>query len=369
MSAPMTPADWRAALKAEGVPFTELEGWTTRGRDQATGKVFGPVHGSLNHHTAGRDSLQAIAYQGQSAALPPPLAHAYLPKSGSLVLVADGRANHAGLAALNAFNAIKAETAIPKPSKASGTVDGNDALYGIETENLGDDKDTYTRAQYDTWVRYNAAICRHHGWSAGSVAGHLETSVEGKVDPRGPVEGYGRRGRFQFTMTQLRADVAERLAHPASWSPEQASTPQEISVEGPAYVNLGLEHSYQLAAGLWDEIGFTEEWSDELGQHAADSEVFVTGPARFTGSLSLRLEGLPAGDVVQVRMSEWEGSTLKGLHPIHEVMGTPGGAYGVVALVKRLGSGRSMRVRLLNQSAGGIEVASAVLTALVWKES
>jgi hypothetical protein len=365
----MTPAEWRAALKAEGVPFTELEGWTTRGRDAATGKVFGPVHGSLNHHTAGRNSLQAIAYDGQSGALPPPLAHAYLPKTGRLVLVADGRANHAGLAAVNAYNAIVAETAIPRPSKASGTVDGNDCLYGIETENLGDGKDTYTRAQYDTWVRYNAAICRHHGWGAGSVAGHLETSVEGKVDPLGPVEGYGKRGRFAFTMSQLRADVAERLAHPADWSPQQASTPQEVTVEGPAYVNVGLEHGYELAAGLWDEVGFTQEWNDELGQHAAAGEVFVVGPARFTGSLALRLEGLAPGEVVQVRMSEWEGATLKALHPIHEVIGTPGGAYSVLPLVKRLGAGRSMRVRLLNQSAGGIEVASAVLSALVWKES
>ncbi|MDH6489686.1 N-acetylmuramoyl-L-alanine amidase [Streptomyces sp. SAI-127] len=369
MSAPMTPAQWRTALKAEGVKFTELEGWTSRGRDAATGKPFGPVHGSLNHHTAGRDSLQGIAYRGQSAAVPAPLAHTFLPKTGVLVLVADGRANHAGLAARNAYDAIVAEQPIPKPDRSTGTVDGNDGLYGIEVENLGDAKDTYTRAQYDTWVRYNAAICRHHGWGAGSVAGHLETSVEGKPDPRGPVEGYGKRGRFTFTMNQLRADVAERLAHPASWSPQQASTPQEVTVEGPAYVNLGLEHGYELAPGLWDEIGFTEEWTDELGHHATDSEVFAAGAARFTGSLSLRLEGLPAGDVVQVRMSEWEGATLKALHPIHEVIGTGGGAYSVVPLVKRLPAGRTMRVRLLNQSAGGIEVASAVLSALVWKES
>ncbi|MFK0063327.1 N-acetylmuramoyl-L-alanine amidase [Streptomyces werraensis] len=369
MADPMTASEWRAALRAEGVPFTELEGWTTRGRDAATGKVFGPVHGSLNHHTAGRDSLQAIAYRGQSAALPPPLAHAYLPKSGRLVLVADGRANHAGLAARNSFDAIKAETAIPKPSKASGTVDGNDHLYGVEVENLGDGRDTYTRAQYDTWVRYNAAICRHHRWKAGSCAGHLETSVEGKVDPLGPVEGYGKRGRFTFTMKQLRADVQERLAHPASWSPEQAGTSPQVTVTGPAYLDLGLKQGYQLAPDVWDEVAFTEEWSDELGHHPATSEVFAVGPARFTGSLSLRLEHLPVGDVVQVRMSEWEGATLKTLHPIHEVVGTAGAAFAVVPLVKRLGAGRSMRVRLLNQSAGQVEVASAVLTALVWKES
>ncbi|MDI9829671.1 N-acetylmuramoyl-L-alanine amidase [Streptomyces sp. KAU_LT] len=369
MADPMTPAQWRAALRAEGVPFTELDGWTTRGRDKATGKVFGPVRGSLNHHTAGRDSLRVIAYDGQGAEVPAPLAHAYLPKSGRLVLVAAGRANHAGLAARNAFDAIVAEKAIPKPSKASGTVDGNDALYGIETENLGDGKDTYTRAQYDTWVRYNAAICRHHGWSEGSAAGHLETSVEGKVDPSGPVEGYGRRGRFQFTMAQLRADVEERLAHPASWSPQQPADSQAVTLTGPAYVHLGLTDSYQLPPGGWDEVAFTQEWMDELGHHPATSEVFVVGPARFTASLSLRLERLPVGGVVQVRMSEWEGATLKTLHPIHEVLGTPGGSYAAVPLVARLGAGRSMRLRLLNQSADGIEVARAELTGLVWKES
>ncbi|MCX4609360.1 peptidoglycan recognition protein family protein [Streptomyces mirabilis] len=363
MSAPMAPAEWRAALTAEGVRYTELEGWTTRGRDAATGKKFGPVYGSLNHHTAGTNSLHAIAYSGQSSAVPAPLAHTYLPKNGVLVLVAAGRANHAGLAAKNSFDAIVAERPIPKPDKSTGTVDGNDALYGVEVENLGNGVDLYTRAQYDTWVRYNAALCRHHGWSGGSVAGHLETSVEGKPDPAGIVEGYGRRGRFTFTMAQLRADVAERLAHPASWSP---STQETDTV--PDYVNLGLVHSYQLAPGLWDDIEFTTEWTDEPDGHATNSPTFVKGAARFTGSLSLRFEGLPKGEVVQVRMSEYDDAgALKADHPIHEVIGTAGGSYAIVPLTKRLAAGRNMRVRLLNQSDDQVEVASAVLTALVWE--
>lgn len=185
MSTPATPAQWRAALKAEGVAFTEFAGWTTRGRDAATGKIFGPVHGVLNHHTAGANSLATIATVGRPS-LPPPLAHAHLPKNGVVVLVADGRANHAGLVAKNVFDAIVAEEPLPKQDKTQ-TVDGNDSLYGLEVENLGDGEDVYTRNQYDSWVRFNAALCRLHGWSAGSVAGHLETSVEGKPDPAGPV--------------------------------------------------------------------------------------------------------------------------------------------------------------------------------------
>ncbi|PWI15936.1 N-acetylmuramoyl-L-alanine amidase [Streptomyces sp. Act143] len=363
MAQPATPAQWRAALKAEGVRFTEYPGWTERGRDAATGKVFGPVHGILNHHTAGTNSLTTIATGGRPG-LPPPLAHAYLPKSGELVLVADGRANHAGLVATNVFNAIVAEKPLPKQDKSS-TVDGNDALYGLEVENLGNGADVYTRAQYDTWVRFDAALCRLHAWSAASAAGHLETSVEGKPDPAGPVEGYAKRGRFTFTMAQFRADVAERLAHPASWSPPTA---QETTPMQPAYVNLGLVHGYQLAPGEWTEIPFTQEWNDEPGDHPANGAVFVAGAARFTGTLGLRFEGLAEGDVVQVRQSEYEGTTLKQEHPIDEVIGTAGGTFRTIPLVNRLGEGRTMRVRLLNQADTGIEVVSAVLKALVWKE-
>ena len=58
---------------------------------------------------------------------------------------------------------------------------------------------------------------------------------------------------------------------------------------------------------------------------------------------------------------------LKANHPIHEVIGTAGGTFSVVPLTKRVGPGRSMRVRLLNQSDDNIEVASAVLTAWVWE--
>jgi LysM repeat protein len=218
----MTPDQWRAALRAEGVHIVEYSGWTTRGRDSATGKTFGPVHGVLNHHTAGSNSLKTVAVGGRPD-LPAPLAHSHLAKNGTVTLVSCHRANHAGLAAKNVYDAVVAEKTLPKPSKAS-TVDGNDVFYGIEVENLGNNKDAYTKAQYDALVRYNAAICRHHGWGAGSVAGHLETSVEGKIDPRGPVEGYGSRGKFALTMKQLRADVAERLKHPASWSPGTTST-------------------------------------------------------------------------------------------------------------------------------------------------
>ncbi|NUO42435.1 MAG: N-acetylmuramoyl-L-alanine amidase [Streptomyces sp.] len=225
MATPLTADRLIAVLKAEGVRVSEYPGWRTRERDDETGLKFGPVHLVLNHHTAGSSSRDIVAKNGV-AGLPGPLAHIYLGKDGTATLCSDGRANHAGAMARNAYDSFLNERSThPAPSRASGTVDGNDCSYGIETENLGNGKDVYTRAQYDAWVRINAAFCRVFGWSSESCAGHKETSVEGKVDPLGPVEGYGTRGRFSFSMGQFRKDVAERLKYPASWSPSTAPAP------------------------------------------------------------------------------------------------------------------------------------------------
>ena len=222
---PLTPDLWLKILRAEGVRVEEYPGWRTRERDAATGKVFGPVRMFLNHHTAGRNAKDVVAKNGVPG-LPAPLAHVYLARSGVATMCSAGRANHAGPMATNAYASFRDEkTTHPAPSRASGTVDGNDVAYGLEAENLGDGKDVYPRAHYDAWVRINAAVCRHHGWTAESAGCHKETSVEGKVDPRGPVEGYGPRGRFDFTPTQFRADVAERLEHGPDWNPEQEEDP------------------------------------------------------------------------------------------------------------------------------------------------
>lgn len=231
MAAPLTPDRLIAILKAEGVKVSEYAGWRTRERDDETGKAFGPVHMILNHHTAGRDDLNVVARDGYSG-LPAPLAQIYLARTGIAWLCSAGRANHAGLMAVNAYDSFLNEASThPAPSKVSGTVDGNDVAYGIETENRGDGKDVYPRVQYDAWVRINAAFCREYDWSAESCGCHKETSIEGKVDPRGPVEGYGKRSRFDFTPAQFRKDVAERLTHAASWSPPATPTPKPPTVE------------------------------------------------------------------------------------------------------------------------------------------
>lgn len=148
-----------------------------------------------------------------------------------------------------------------------------------------------------------------------------------------------------------------------------AAPSTEEETDMPKYVNLGVAKPYELKPGAWDSIEFTSEWADEAGDHGTGGSVFARGAARFSGSLSLSISGLPVGAVVQARMSEYEGDALKADHPIHEVVGTEGGTYAVLPLTKRLAAGRGMRVRLLNQGATPITITSAVLSALVWKEA
>lgn len=228
MAAPLTTAQWKAALKAEGVRAEYLAGWSTYGRDDETGKPFGPVHGIVIHHTAGRNDM-GVVVNGTST-LPGPLAHAWLGRTGTTPLkqISVHRCNHAGSVPANIKAAMIAESGHPKPTGAE-TEDGNDFTYGLEIENKGDGSDVYPEDQYDQAVRWTAAVIRAHrakddDWSAGSVFGHKEVTTR-KVDPKGPVAGYGTRGRFEFTMSQFRTDVEQRLAHPASWSPPQTTTP------------------------------------------------------------------------------------------------------------------------------------------------
>ncbi|MFB7336489.1 N-acetylmuramoyl-L-alanine amidase [Streptomyces adustus] len=194
MAIPLSAAKTLAALKAEGLTVHEHAGWATHNRDAATGKPFGPVIGVLIHHTAGHGDKE-LCYRGR-ADLPGPLCHSWLGKAEGLWMIGHGRANHAGAVDLDVLDALRAQTRLPHDDEADA--DGNDCLYGLEIENLGNGRDPYPDAQYRQAVLWAAALCRAHGWSEKSVAGHKEVQP-GKIDP-------------SFDMDDFRADVKKQLA-------------------------------------------------------------------------------------------------------------------------------------------------------------
>ncbi|MGW6218363.1 peptidoglycan recognition protein family protein [Streptomyces olivaceus] len=212
MAAPLSADRLVAALKTEGVHVTERPGWRDHNRN--TKGPWSNLNGIVIHHTAGTNSLN-LCWTGM-ADLPGPLCHTHLAKNGTATMVGYGRANHAGTFAANAFNAMLNEAPThPRPDSAE-PVDANARTYGIEIENLGNGKDPYPAAQYDAAVRWAAALCRAHGWTANSVIGHKE-GTRRKIDP-------------SFDMNAFRTAVAARLAHGADWNPSTTTPPQEDDV-------------------------------------------------------------------------------------------------------------------------------------------
>jgi len=195
MSDPMTADQLTAQFRRWGVSFTEHPGWRTNNR--AGHGAWGPVNGSMIHHTASGDGtgIVELCYSGR-VDLPGPLCHGVIHKDGTVTLVGNGRANHAGAGALNVYSAVLDELRVPAPG--ADTVDGNAHFYGWECVNLGTGKDPWPDVQLEAMVRVQAAVCEFHGWGPQSVIGHLEWTTR-KIDPRG------------FTMVSMRALVAAHL--------------------------------------------------------------------------------------------------------------------------------------------------------------
>ena len=205
----MSAASFLAALKKEGVDTVEVGNWETHNR--AGHGPWGPIHGVMIHHTVtrGTQNTVAIVRDGYSA-LPGPLCHGMIAKSGKVYLVGYGRANHAGLGDPDVLQAVIDERSAPGDNEA--TVDGNRAFYGFECENLGDGKDPWPAAQLEAIERVSAAICRAHDWGPLSVIGHKEWQP-GKVDPLG------------FTMDSMRERIRTRLgSSPSKPTPPPTGT-------------------------------------------------------------------------------------------------------------------------------------------------
>ncbi|MFD5697431.1 N-acetylmuramoyl-L-alanine amidase [Streptomyces lasiicapitis] len=214
MATPPGASAFAELLRDEGVTVVEVGDWEHHNRNSRG--PWGPVHGVMIHHTVtfGTDRTVQICRTGH-ASLPGPLCHGVIAKDGRVHLVGYGRANHAGLGDDDVLRAVIDERPLPADNEA--TTDGNRHFYGFECENLGNGSDPWPAAQLAAIEKVSAAICRHHGWSARSVIGHLEWQP-GKVDPRG------------FGMGYMRDRVAKRLGSSAPGPSLPAPRPPEVSL-------------------------------------------------------------------------------------------------------------------------------------------
>jgi hypothetical protein len=145
--------------RAFGLTVEEYSGWTTRGSSSFT------PGGALAHWTAGpanatgRPSLATVV-NGRSD-LPGPLANVYLDRQGVCVIVAAGRANHAGDGGYRGLS-------------------GNSSVLGVEAECAG--PGDRTAAQKTVYPVLLAALVAGVGRDAGWAARHCDWAPDRKID-------------------------------------------------------------------------------------------------------------------------------------------------------------------------------------------
>jgi len=212
MATPMTAAQYEAQLKKWGLSAKAYRSnWKTHNRTKATGKTFGGVNGVMLHHTGSDADNPALLYNGYSS-LPGPLCHAGNDSKGLIWHIGWGYANHAGSGDQDVLNAVIAENYGANPPTDNQTnADGNKRFYGMEVMYSG--SHGMTKAQYNTMIRWAAAICDFHGWTAKSVIGHGEWQP-GKWDP-----GYAP-GRM-MDMNAVRNDIQDLLDKGPNSTPEK----------------------------------------------------------------------------------------------------------------------------------------------------
>lgn len=153
-------------LKAEGLRVKKVQGWKTRSAGS-----FAP-RGVLIHHTASAPTSGDLPCAGivtnGRAGLPGPLCNVLVGRTGTVLLVAAGRANHAGEGG---------------PHQGIPANQGNGSLVGIECENSGLGE-TWPDEQKKAMRVVTAVLLQRLNQPARMCFGHREWTTR-KPDPAG----------------------------------------------------------------------------------------------------------------------------------------------------------------------------------------
>lgn len=160
-----------AVLRAAGLSVVEHAGWQVRGRDGMRPRVV------IGHHTASHwstpDSNVTNLLAKGRADLAGPLCHLGLNRDGIFIILAAGKANHAG---------------------SGKWMDANESVetIGIEAYNYGNGvpfptREPWPQVQLDAYDRGVAALLKHLGRDERYFCGHREWALPAgrKPDPSG----------------------------------------------------------------------------------------------------------------------------------------------------------------------------------------
>lgn len=174
-------------LRRWGLTVEEREGWRHRGRPYNFSPKAVIAHHTASNRESGNFASEEIVTFGRSD-LPGPLCHFLLGRDGTVKIISDGYANHAGEGGPRA--------GIPANM-------GNTYAYGIEAENNGLGE-PWSKAQLNAYYRLCAALLDYMDTKdVSKVFGHKEWTTR-KIDPAG------------IDMNKFREQVRKALAEGAS---------------------------------------------------------------------------------------------------------------------------------------------------------
>lgn len=211
-------------------------GWQARGSHPFT-PIGIMVHHDVDPNTAQPGTLTRMIAESGSASTPAPLANIHLLTDGTPVVIASGKANHAGLGSGAVLARTQAGLAPEGDAGALGlpnTIGGNGFYLGIEVEHPGDDSDY---PQIGALVSLLAHLCGSLGFSPNQVVHHREWTSR-KID-------MSYRG-------DLRGQVAEALTNPGGSDLTAAFESEAITI-----LRSISQTSYLLQGGGRDKPGFS----------------------------------------------------------------------------------------------------------------
>lgn len=274
------------AVKASGLPYTEVAGWRSRGRG-----TMRSIKTITIHHTATPRSFRRssdyptlnVVKNGRSD-LPGPLAQLGLGRSGRVYIIAAGISNHAG--------------------RSRATSMTNPHAIGIEAEGA---MERWPAKQYDAYVRLVAALLDEFNLSTSRALRHAET-----CSPP------GRKNDASFSGSAFRSAVAK--VKPGTKAP--APKPKEDTMKRLSAATRTKDLA--IAAGKTRRVHARENGTIRLAN--------VKKGQAIIGTVWGDISGLLLGERALVRPvlayynSKKKVTTIKHRYPSLDVVGVANGA-------------------------------------------
>ncbi len=176
------------------------------------------------------------------------------------------------------------------------------------------------------------------------------------------------KGHRDFISTSCPGDTLYRMVRDGVFSkPARWGTTDTEEDEVPHYLNIAQTKEVVVPPKQYVSLRWDTVWTDTAKTAHKDGLAVISKPCDLNGALWLDIEGLAEGEDVQVRMADWERATKKySLHPIAEGIGTEGRSFPVFPVVNRLGSGRTMDLRVYNVGEQPFTIRRATFKGHVW---